>query len=80
MNNVAETVAKDDVCTIFDVKIRLENREPMCVDRMTRRVFRTFVSLQRQLNGVVMPSSLSIDSRTCSAFFCSADGDVEPIM
>lgn len=43
------------------------------------RVF-TFVSLHKQLNGVVMPNSLSTCSRTCSAFFCSAAGDVQPIM
>lgn len=44
------------------------------------RVYFTFVSLHRQLNGVVMPNSLSTNSLTCSAFFCSVDGDVLPIM
>ncbi len=40
----------------------------------------TFVSLHKQLNGVVIPNSLSIDSLTCSAFFCSTEGAVQPII
>jgi hypothetical protein len=79
MNNMSKTITKNNICTIFNVKICLKERKKKTKLNSFFDIF-TFVSLHKQLNGVVIPNSLSINSRTCSAFFCSADADVQPII